>query len=72
MCVNSKYHILSFSAYFTHPEPSYNIIGIDWSPLATWDNYFTAAKNALRVGEHTGQFLGDLLINKLGQSPKQV
>jgi hypothetical protein len=31
------------SAYFTHPEPSYNVIGIDWAPLATWDNYFQAS-----------------------------
>jgi hypothetical protein len=36
------------SAYFTHESPSYNVIGIDWEPLATWDNYFVAANNAIR------------------------
>ena len=48
------------------------MIGIDWSPLATWDNYFTAANNAVRVGNYAGEILGQLLINKLGQSPSQV
>jgi hypothetical protein len=63
---------VSFSAYFTHPEPSYNIIGIDWAPLANGLNYLIAAPNAVRVGKYAGDFLGELLITKLGQSPKQV
>jgi hypothetical protein len=37
-----------FLAYFTHPSPGYNVIGIDYAPLASWDNYFMAAENAVR------------------------
>ena len=41
--------------------------------MATWDNYFTAAKNAVNVGQHAGQVIGvDLLLNGLGQKPEQI
>jgi pimeloyl-ACP methyl ester carboxylesterase len=60
------------AAYFTHPSPSYNVIGIDYAPLATWDNYFMAAENAIRVGDYSGEHLGNLLINQLGQRPDQI
>ena len=60
----------SFSAYFSHQDC--NIIVVNWYPLATWDNYFVAAQNAVRVGQHSGEVLGQKLINELGQSPKQI
>ena len=51
----------------------YNIIAVDWYPLATWDNYFKAAQNAVKVGQHAGQVIGiDLLLNGLGQTPDQI
>ena len=63
---------VSFPGFFNE-RMSFNIIAIDWSALATWDNYFTAAKNAVTVGKHAGQVIGiDLLINGLGQTPDQI
>ena len=51
----------------------YNIIAVNWYPLATWDNYFKAAQNAVKVGQHAGQVIGiDLLLNGLGQTPNQI
>ena len=41
--------------------------------MATWDNYFLAANNAVRVGKHSGEVIGvDLLMNGLGQTPDQI
>ena len=39
----------------------YNVIGIVWHPLATFDNYFEAAENAGRVGRYAGEFLARLM-----------
>ena len=40
------------------------MISVHWTPLATWDNYFVAASNAVKVGQHSGQVIGlDLLSN---------
>ena len=61
-----------FAAYFTHSEPGYNIIAINWEPLATWDNYFTSASNAVKVGGYSGEILGQLLIEQIGQHPNMV
>ena len=50
-----------------------NVIAVDWYPLATWDNYFRAAQNAVRVGAYCGEVIGvDILLNGLGQSPNQI
>merc|ERR1712156_655282 len=59
--------------FYSDPDMQYNVIAVDYHPLATWDNYFQAALNAVRVGEHAGQVIGvDLLLNGLGQSPDQI
>ena len=51
----------------------FNVIAVDYHPLATWDNYLQAALNAVRVGDHAGQVIGvDLLLNGLGQTPNQI
>ena len=51
----------------------YNVIAVDYKPLATWDNYFKAAQNAVRVGLLAGEVIGvNLLLNGLGQSPDQI
>ena len=60
-------------AFFNHPDINVNVIAVDYFALATWDNYFTAAKNAVNVGQHAGQVIGvDLLLNGLGQKPEQI
>ena len=52
---------------------NFNVIAVHWNPLATWDNYFIAANNAVRVGQHAGQVIGiDLLMNGLRQTPDQI
>ena len=52
---------------------AYNVIAVHWTPLATWDNYFVAAKNAVRVGQYSGQTVGlYMLIHGLGQTPDQI
>ena len=62
-----------FPGYHAHPAMAYNVIAVHWQPLSTWDNYFTAAKNSVKVGQYAGQVLGlDLLINGLGQKPEQI
>ena len=48
------------------------MIAINWTVLATWDNYFGAASNAVKVGNHSAHVLGDLLIEQLGQDPSMV
>jgi len=59
--------------YHAHPAMAYNVIAVHWQPLSTWDNYFTAAKNSVKVGQYAGEVLGlDLLINGLGQKPEQI
>ena len=66
-----KLHIIP--GYHSHPAMAYNVIAVHWQPLSTWDNYFTAAKNSVKVGQYAGQVLGlDLLINGLGQKPEQI
>ena len=61
------------AGYFSHPELYCNIIGVEYTPLATWDNYFLAANNAVKVGKHSGEVIGvDLLMNGLGQTPDQI
>ena len=63
----------SLLAYFSHPNVKYNIIAVDYYPLATFPNYATAAWNSVRVGQYAGQVLGiDLLLNGLGQNPDQI
>ena len=55
-----------FVGYYSHPDKQfhYNMISVHWTPLATWDNYFVAASNAVKVGQHSGQVIGlDLLSN---------
>ena len=37
------------------------MIFIEWGPLASWENYFRAAQNALNVGDYTGEFLANLM-----------
>jgi len=59
-------------AYFTHKNQGYNVIAINWERLATWDNYFGAASNALKVGKHSAQVLGHLLIEQIGQDPSLI
>ena len=60
-------------AFFNHPELNVNVIAVDYFELATWDNYFTAASNSVKVGQHAGQVVGvDLLLNGLGQKPEQI
>ena len=50
-----------------------NVIGIDWSKLATIDNYLQAAINSNRVGVHVGDnFVIKILFNQLGQVPEQI
>ncbi len=50
-----------------------NIISIDYESLASWDNYFIAAQNTVRVGQHLGQVLGvNLLVHGLKQDPKKI
>ena len=64
---------LFISAFFENEDLNVNIIAVDYQKLATWDNYFIAAKNAVRVGQHAGQVIGiDLLLNGLGQTPGQI
>ena len=64
--------MFSFAAYFTHPQPRYNIIAINYELLATWDNYFTAATNAIKVGQYSADMLGHLIIEEIGQHPSMV
>lgn len=61
-------------AYFSNVNmSSVNIISIDWSALASWDNYFVAASNSIRVGKLAGQVLGvEILIKALGQDPLDI
>ena len=49
----------------------YNIIAIDWSKLAQWDNYPQAASNAILVGESVGYFLSRL-IRETGLHPRDI
>ena len=70
--LSADYEII-FPGYHAHPAMAYNVIAVHWQPLSTWDNYFTAAKNSVKVGQHAGQVLGlDLLIDGLGQRPEQI
>jgi len=39
----------------------YNILGVDWAPLADGINYIRAAINSVAVGEYTGQMLADMV-----------
>ena len=39
----------------------FNVIFVDWGPLAESPNYFQAAQNALNVGDYTGEFLANLM-----------
>ena len=39
----------------------FNVIFIEWGPLASWENYFRAAQNALNVGDYTAEFLANLM-----------
>ena len=40
------------------------MISVHWTPLTMWDNYFVAASNAVKVGQHVGEVIGlDLLGN---------
>ena len=48
-----------------------NIIGVDWHPLALAINYIGAARNALDVGQVTGEFLVRLM-EKTGLTVNQV
>ena len=64
--------LFSFAAYFTHQRPGFNIIAINYELLATWDNYFTAATNAIKVGQYSADKLGHLLIEEIGQHPSLV
>ena len=51
----------------------YNIIAVDYYPLATFPDYASADWNSVRVGQYAGQVLGiDLLLNGLGQKPDQI
>lgn len=64
---------LFVEAYFSNPKTTVNLISIDWTALASWDNYFVCARNAVRLGKLTGQVLGvDLLIKSLGQDPMNI
>ncbi len=49
----------------------YNVVAVDWSKLASWDNYPQAASNTILVGEHVGEMLSDL-IRKTGLNPKNI
>ena len=52
---------------------AYNVIAVDWGPLATAPNYLRAAKNAVSVGQYSGQNIGlNMLIHGLGQTPDQI
>ena len=55
-----------FLGYYSHPDKQfhYNMISVHWTPLATWDNYFVAASNAVKVGQHAGQVIGLDLLSK--------
>ena len=39
----------------------FNVIFIEWGPLAAPLNYVRAAQNALNVGDYTGEFLANLM-----------
>ena len=47
------------------------MVAVDWSKLATWDNYPQAASNSILVGEHVGKILSNL-IRKTGLNPKNI
>ena len=66
-------HKFTFTEFFNNPEINVNVIAVHWQPLATWDNYFRAAANAVKVGQHAGEVIGvNLLLNGLGQKPSQI
>ena len=61
---NLKKHLANTNCFLpldllTHGD--YNVIGIVWEKLASWDNYFKAADNSLRVGNYTGEFVARLV-----------
>ena len=46
---------------------------MDWGPLATIDNYFTACFNTPRVGCYAGkELVVDILVRALGQDPDKI
>ena len=49
----------------------YNIIAVDWSHMATWDNYFKAAENAILVGQHSGEFM-TMMVRDYGLKPEMT
>ena len=55
---NKKKSIIS-SEFNTRGD--FNVIFIEWGPLASWENYFQAAQNSLNVGDYTGEFLAKLM-----------
>ncbi len=69
-------HLLSFnilSGFIAFNLDKVNVICIDYGPLATADNYFQAALNAVNVGQFAGENLGvKILLDGLGQSPDQI
>eukprot|EP00095_Tigriopus_kingsejongensis_P010818 maker-scaffold2896_size11495-snap-gene-0.3 protein:Tk10818 transcript:maker-scaffold2896_size11495-snap-gene-0.3-mRNA-1 annotation:"hypothetical protein DAPPUDRAFT_303061" len=40
-----------------------NIIGVDWSLLESWTNYFDAAETSLEVGTYVGEMVSNLMQN---------
>merc|ERR1719295_644481 len=65
------------NGYFSNPELSdKNVIVVDWGNLAKGGFmmrlYYTAAENAVKAGQRTGQILHRLLVQQLGADPKKI
>ena len=66
---------LIFSAYIENFDHDVNIIGVDWSELSAHNglpNYFIAASNSIKVGEHTGHLFAKMLIESLGVNANSI
>ena len=59
-------------AYFLAKNNSYNVICIDWRPLAKFQ-YFASAEYAIQIGQAIGNnLIKDILIDDLDQDPNLI
>ena len=71
------FNSIHVSAYFeaanADDNVGYNIICIDWEPLANGQGYFDSRDYAIDVGKKIGdEIIKNMLINDLGQDPKLI
>ena len=59
----------SFTAYLEHDD--YNVILVDWEPLASSTFYLGPMQNTGRVGRDAGRFI-DYLVKETGFNTKDI